>query len=64
MGAQPIHLEIYPDSAGEYRWRLLRSGKILADSAEGYTRRASARRAARHLLGGLLQVGVRIDELD
>ena len=40
-------LEIYRDGRGEWRWRLLASnGRILADSGEGYRRRASARYAA------------------
>ena len=32
-------VEFYRDRAGEWRWRLkARNGRILADSAEGYTR--------------------------
>ncbi|WP_324760317.1 YegP family protein [Haloarcula montana] len=43
----PVGFEVYPDAAGEFRWRLLhRNGNILADSGEGYTTRASARNAA------------------
>ncbi|WP_284011053.1 YegP family protein [Haloarcula pelagica] len=43
----PVGFEVYPDAAGEFRWRLLhRNGNVLADSGEGYTTRASARRAA------------------
>jgi len=37
MAAQ---FEIYKDQAGEYRWRLQDdNNKIIADSAEGYTRK-------------------------
>ena len=36
-------LEIYRDGRGEWRWRLRASnGRIVADSGEGYQRRASA----------------------
>jgi uncharacterized protein YegP (UPF0339 family) len=39
------HFEIYPDAAGEYRWRLRSSnGRIIADGAEGYSSRAACRR--------------------
>jgi len=35
--------EVYTDDAGEWRWRLLaRNGRIIADSAEGYSSRISA----------------------
>ncbi|MCU0246381.1 MAG: DUF1508 domain-containing protein [Bryobacter sp.] len=35
---------LWKDAAGEWRWTLrnARNGKIVADSAEGYTRRAAA----------------------
>ena len=40
-------LQIYRDVRREWRWRLRASnGRILADSGEGYRRRASARHAA------------------
>ena len=40
-------LQIYRDVRREWRWRLQASnGRILADSGEGYRRRASARHAA------------------
>ncbi len=36
---------IYKDDAGEYRWRFQASnGKIIADSGEGYKRKADCRR--------------------
>jgi amphi-Trp domain-containing protein len=35
--------EVYEDSAGEYRWRLVhRNGNIIADSGEGYTAKTAA----------------------
>ena len=49
-------LEIYRDGRREWRWRLKASnGRILADSGEGYRRRASMLRGiecARVLLSG------------
>jgi hypothetical protein len=42
-----MQFEIYRDSAGEFRWRLVAgNGKIVADSAEGYTRHTDVQRAA------------------
>jgi len=39
-------LEIYRDGRREWRWRLRASnGRIVADSGEGYCRRASVRKA-------------------
>ncbi|SFS11487.1 Uncharacterized conserved protein YegP, UPF0339 family [Halomicrobium zhouii] len=48
--------EIYEDRAEEYRWRLrARNGETVADSGEGYSRRAEARaavdRVKRHVPG-------------
>ncbi|SDJ20147.1 Uncharacterized conserved protein YegP, UPF0339 family [Halovenus aranensis] len=40
----PSAFELYRDSAGQYRWRLLhKNGNILADSGQGYTSRQKAR---------------------
>ena len=40
-------VEIYQDSAGEWRWRAIsRNNKIIADSAEGYAKRGNAKRSA------------------
>ena len=42
MPPQP-EFEIYEDDKGEFRWRLQdTNNKIIADSAEGYTRKDSA----------------------
>lgn len=46
MSRGPV-LEIYPDAAGEFRWRLVAAnGRVIADSAESYTRQGDAERAA------------------
>lgn len=37
--------ELYEDSAGEWRWRLVASnGNIIADSGEGYASKQGAKR--------------------
>jgi uncharacterized protein YegP (UPF0339 family) len=38
-----LKFELYTDEADEWRWRLKhRNGNIMADSGEGYTRKANA----------------------
>lgn len=42
--------EIYPDSAGNYRWRLKSSnGQTVASSGEGFDSRSNAKRAAENV---------------
>jgi uncharacterized protein YegP (UPF0339 family) len=41
-----MKFDVYQDRKKEWRWRLIaKNGRIVADSGEGYTRRASAFRA-------------------
>ena len=41
-----LKFELYKDKADEWRWRLRhRNGNIMADSGEGYTRKANAENA-------------------
>ncbi|MGQ4661298.1 DUF1508 domain-containing protein [Lysobacter sp. F6437] len=42
MSTVPAHFQLYKDDDGEWRWRLRAAGngKIIADSAEGYVKRA------------------------
>lgn len=42
---------VYRDKAGEFRWRFVVNGHIMADSAEGYRRRRSAWRAWDRFVG-------------
>lgn len=45
-----MRFEVFRDSAGEYRWRLVAAnGKTIADSGEGYTRERDVRRAVKAL---------------
>jgi uncharacterized protein YegP (UPF0339 family) len=49
-GTRPYRIEVYADNAGEHRWRMKApNGKIVADSGEGYERRAAAIKAASKL---------------
>ncbi|PSQ38602.1 DUF1508 domain-containing protein [Halobacteriales archaeon SW_5_70_135] len=44
MPSEPT-FELYRDSAGEWRWRLVATnGNIVADSGEGYASKQGARR--------------------
>lgn len=46
MESNDAYFEFYEDKHGEYRWRLVAAnGRIMADSAEGYTTEAHAKRA-------------------
>lgn len=52
-----MKFHIYRDHVGHYRWRLVaRNGKTVADSGEGYKRRASCLRTlesmTRHIATG------------
>lgn len=51
-----MKFEIYPDKAGEFRWRLMASnGKIVADSGEGYNDVNDAKHAIESIRGGAAQ---------
>lgn len=45
-----IKIEFYKDKKGEHRWRMKRSGRIVADSAEGYIRPSGAAKALASLV--------------
>ena len=45
-----IKIQIYRDSQGQYRWRIIAAnGRIIADGAEGYQRRRCALRGINRL---------------
>ncbi len=47
--AEQHRYEVYPDKAGEWRWRKRsRNNRTTADSGEGYVKRAEAIAAARN----------------
>lgn len=55
MATHPVKIETYQDKKGEYRWRMIRSGNIIADCAEGYNQRSAATRAAQRLADAVYQ---------
>jgi uncharacterized protein YegP (UPF0339 family) len=56
-------LEIYRDGRREWRWRLrAANGRIVADSGEGYRRRASVYRAI-ECVRALLSDDVNVEEM-
>lgn len=54
-----MRFELYADSAGEWRWRLVAAnGRTIADSGEGYSSKAHGDRAIRGILRSAQQLGV------
>lgn len=56
-------IEIYKDKRGEFRWRATFRGRILADSGEGYKRRASVRIALKRVLGHDYTIHYRVKDM-
>lgn len=51
-------IKVYQDASGEYRWkRVAENGNEVADSGEGYTRKASAVEAAEREASGASDAG-------
>jgi uncharacterized protein len=49
-----MHFYVYLDTRGEYRWRLIAgNGRTLADSGEGYVRKADCLHAINLIAGGV-----------
>lgn len=46
MNAQDRRIKVYPDKAGDWRWRKWAGSRIVADSGEGYERQSDAVDAA------------------
>jgi uncharacterized protein YegP (UPF0339 family) len=45
-----VKFEIYADSSGKYRWRLIaRNGQTVASSGEAFDSKSNARRAAENI---------------
>ncbi len=55
MASQPVKIEYYRDASrpSEFRWRMKRSGRIIADSGESYKKAASMKRTVNNLLEAL-----------
>jgi uncharacterized protein YegP (UPF0339 family) len=55
--------ELYEDSAGEWRWRLVvPNGNIIADSGEGYASKQGARRGIESVKGAAPDASVIVEE--
>lgn len=48
-GASTARYEVYPDAAGEYRWRAWRSSDKVAASGEAFASKSNAERAAENV---------------
>lgn len=57
MGKDNDRVEVFRDTAGEWRWRVVAgNGRIIASSGESFTRKWSARRAGRRAQGDQIEV--------
>jgi uncharacterized protein YegP (UPF0339 family) len=56
-------IEIYKDKRGEFRWRATFRGRTLADSGEGYKRRATVHGALRRVFGYDYTVYYRVKDM-
>lgn len=57
-----MRIEMYQDKAGEWRWRLVApNGRILCDSAEGYSTKPGVRRSIANFVK-YLSVDVPVEE--
>jgi uncharacterized protein YegP (UPF0339 family) len=63
VSARRARFQVYQDRAGEWRWRLrAANGQIVADSAEGYTRKHDAERAVETTLRTAGQAVIALQE--
>lgn len=55
MRTQKVHFTTYKAKDG-WRWHAKRSGRIIADSGEAYTRKSSCKHAAADLVDAVLRL--------
>jgi uncharacterized protein YegP (UPF0339 family) len=48
-------ITVYLDGNQEYRWNAKRSGRIVAESGEGYKRRSALKRTLDHFIEGMAE---------
>jgi uncharacterized protein YegP (UPF0339 family) len=61
--ARDARFEVYQDSAGEWRWRLVAAnGNIIADSGEGYASKQGAKRGIRSVKASAPEAQVVVEE--
>ncbi len=53
MRKPKIQVIIYKDRNKEFRWHMKRSGRIIAESGEGYTRLSSVKRIVQSLIASI-----------
>lgn len=46
-------IEVYKDKKKEYRWRIKRQGRIVADSGESYKRKSTMMKTVEHLISAI-----------
>lgn len=57
MTDRPDRIEVYEDTRGEWRWRIVAAnGEIIGDSAEGYVGRDHAVTMARRVAAGGIEL--------
>jgi len=42
-------IHIYKDKSGDFRWRAVRKGRVVADSGEGYRRKVTLVKTVRNI---------------
>jgi hypothetical protein len=57
-----VKIQIYKDKNGEYRWRMVAKGRILADSGEGYKRKPILRRSLLRLAQRLAEGNYTVED--
>lgn len=50
MARNTLKIEHYQDTKGEFRWRMKRSGRVVADCGEGYKRRLGCLKAVASII--------------
>lgn len=48
-----MKIQIYKDGSDEFRWRIVSKGKTVADSGEGYKRKATLKKSLESLIDGI-----------
>lgn len=56
-------IEQYQAANGEYRWRMKRNGRIIADSGEGYKTLRAMRQTLKRMLEGITKQNFVVNNL-
>ena len=60
----PLKLSLFRDGAGQFRWNMRRSGRIVAASAEGYNSAAACRQTLTRLIATITAEAYVWDQID